>query len=70
MTSISLLKILKFIFMSVWHIENYFQFKNNCMTYRNMYLFLNMYITKNANKFLNFFVKVKMYLLNINIFKR
>ena len=55
MTSISLLNFLKFFFISIWYIKNYFQFKNNCITRTYRYFLLNMYITENANKFYKFF---------------
>lgn len=50
---------LKFLFISILYIKNYFQFKNSCIMEHIKYFFLTMSIIENANKFYNFFVKAE-----------
>ena len=42
MASTSLLNFLKLLFILIWYIENYFQFKNNYITEHCKYFLLNM----------------------------
>ena len=41
MASTSLLNFLKLLFILIWYIENYFQFKNNYITEHCKYFLLN-----------------------------